>query len=125
MICTIRFKDELFTCYGNGLNGEFLAGYCKNYGLECESKAFGEWMGQALQDDLLKHKDLATWFYDGGWKLNTENSIYGLRYNKLSGKVSIEERVGWEVLQDIASLCGWWFSVDVVGDYLKVRLAKK
>lgn len=112
--------QHIIMCRGLNESGKKLYGYSKIDGMCNTSKAFAEWIEKALQHKL--------WYLSGrcGWvkvhheTFSAEGDLYGLVFDKITGKVSFEPRVGMAFVRRVLEEVG--VDINVHWDGLRERV---
>jgi len=113
--------QHIIVCRGLNQSGKKVFGYSKINGMCNTSKAFAEWIEKALQHKLWHLSTRCGWVKINHETFPSDGDLYGLVFDKITGKVSFEPRVGMQFIRKVLEEIGVCISVQ--WDDVRERIA--
>ena len=113
--------QQIIMCRGVNESGKRLFGYSKIDGMCSTSKAFAEWVEKALQYRLFHLAGRCGWVKVNHEVFSADGDLYGLVFDKITGKVKFENRVGMQFIRKVLEEVG--VNIDVHWDAVRERVA--
>jgi hypothetical protein len=118
--CLNKHNQPLIMCRGLTPTGKKVFGYSKIDGYCSTSKAFGEWLEKAIQYRLFHLAGRCGWVKIHHETFSSDGDLHGLVFDKITGKVSFEPRVGMQFIRKILGEIGVY--IDVHWDAVNERI---
>ena len=112
--------QPIIMCRGANESGKKLFGYSKIDGYCSTSKAFAEWLEKAIQYRLFHLAGRCGWVKIHHETFSSDGDLHGLVFDKITGKVSFEPRVGMQFIRNVLVEVG--VNIDVHWDDVRERV---